>query len=320
MLISSFLLILGLIAISLAADKFVVGASSLSKIFGLSPLLVGLTVVAIGTSAPEIFVAIASAYKDNVSLAVGNVLGSNIANISLVLGLCATIKPIKVQSNLLKKEYPILFATTLAMWIMLRDNHLGQIDGIVLFAGLFLLLAWFIKIGLQANPLDELKIGPEAHSTKTLSLQKTIIFILIGIIALPISSSIIVENASFIARHLGVSDLMIGLTIVAIGTSLPEIVTAVSATLKNEHDLVIGNIIGSNLFNILAVLPFPALMKPSSFSTTIQQDLLMVCITTVALFILAFRIKGYRTITRLEGSSLLLGYFFYITYLIYRNT
>ena len=315
MIIHFVLLTLGLALITWAADKFVDGASALSRHMGVSPLLIGLTIVALGTSAPEIFVAIVSAYKGNIGLAIGNALGSNIANISLVLGLCAIINPIKVHSKLIKREYPILFCTTFILWMLLYDKHISIIDGTILLLGLIVLMAWFIKTGLTNNQ-DILAEEYSKELPQIISLKKSLLFIILGIVLLPVSSNIIVNSATSIARFFNISDLIIGLTIIAFGTSLPEIITAVMASIKNEHDLLIGNIIGSNLFNILAVLPFPAFIYPSQLDDRIQRDLIMVCLTTILLFLFAFGTKGKGVISRIEGLLMLTVYIGYITYLI----
>ncbi|NQY42849.1 MAG: calcium/sodium antiporter [Legionellales bacterium] len=315
MSINFIFLIAGLGIITWAADKFVDGAASISHIMGVSPLLVGLTIVAVGTSAPEIFVAISSAFNGNVGLAVGNALGSNITNVALVLGACAAINPIKVHSKLLKREYPILFFTTFLLWMLLRDNHLSIFDGLILLIGCLLLLMWFIKEGLRRNQ-DRLAQEYQEELSSKLSLKKSIFFLILGILLLPISSHIIVKNAVAIAKYLNISDLIIGLTIVAFGTSLPEIITAVVASIKKENDILIGNIIGSNLFNILAVLPFPAFIRPGPLDNDIQRDIMMICFTTILLFLFAFGLNNQGRISRIEGVFLVTTYIFYIAYLI----
>lgn len=315
MLMEFTLLVLGIIAITFAADIFVDGASGLARILGISPLLIGLTIVALGTSAPEIFVAITSAYRGNIGLAIGNVLGSNIANIALVLGLCACFKPLIIHSTLLKKEYPILLITTLTAWLLLRDSNLSYLDGVILLLGLIILLAWLIYTGIKnsnAKIADEYQQGLTFEHKKIKILGK----LLLGLILLPVSSEIIVSNASAIANYLQISELVIGLTVIAIGTSLPEIATAIAATIKNEHDLLIGNIIGSNLFNILAVLPFPAFINPSRIIPgNIHRDLIMVFLITILFFVFAFGRKGNGKITRTKGGILLTIYACYITYI-----
>ncbi len=319
MAIDFLFLLIGLVLITWAADKFVDGAAAISRIMGIPPLLVGLTIVAIGTSAPEIFVAMTSAYKGNLGLAIGNAIGSNITNVALVLGLCAIINPIKVRSRILKREYPILFFTTFLLWMLLRDNHLSIFDGSILLIGCIILILWFIKQGL-AHQKDPLAQEYSTEFSCDISLKKSIYYLVIGIILLPISSNIIVNNAITIAKYLNISDLVIGLTIVAFGTSLPEIITAVVASIKKENELLIGNIIGSNLFNILAVLPFPAFIYPSQLDDNIQRDIMMVCFTTILLFLFAFGLNGRGIISRIEGLFLVTIYIGYIIYLVFTSS
>lgn len=305
--------IVSLLVLSWSADKLIDGASSLAQRLGVPALLVGLTVIAFGTSAPEIFVSIMASLNGNPLLAVGNALGSNIANIALVLGIAAVIRPIQVHSAILKREYPILFAIMLLFLFLVIDLHLGRWDGLILAVTFLALMIWIVKTGrkkIKDEPMqEEFRKELKVH----LSLSKSIFYIALGIILLPLSSFYLVENASFIARGLGVSDLVIGLTIVAVGTSLPEVATSIAGSLKNEDDIVIGNVLGSNMFNIAAVLIFPGLIHPSALpSHILTRDMATMFFMTALLFLFSYGFKGMGEFGRIKGFILLIFYGVYI--------
>ena len=242
------------------AERFVHGAAAIAKNFGVSSLIIGLTVVGIGTSAPEILISIVAASQGNPALAVGNALGSNITNIALVLGITAIVMPLTVKSETLRREYPIMFIIMLVALMLVIDNHLGQIDGLILISGLFLMLFWMIQQG-KKQKRDPLGKEFEQEIPK-ISTKKALLWFFIGLALLIISSRGLVWGSVNIAKAAGISDLVIGLTIVAIGTSLPELAASIVSALKKEHDIAIGNIIGSNMFNMLAVFGIPGLMSP----------------------------------------------------------
>lgn len=301
----------GLIALTWSADRFVAGASGLARGLGVSPLLIGLTIVAFGTSAPEIFVAALAALQGNPGLAIGNAIGSNIANIGLVLGASALVAPLLVRSAILRREFPVLLLVTLLGLALILDGTLGRIDGLLLLAGLVTLIAWLLvsaKRG-QIEP-DRLGVDLEEAIPTSSSLPKSLGLLSVGLLLLLLSSQALVWGAVEIAAALGVSDLIIGLTIVAIGTSLPELATSVTAAWKGESELAIGNIIGSNLFNLLAVLAIPGLIAPGALENGVLiRDYPVMLALTFLLFGLALgRGKTGGTVQRVQG-VLLLGLF-----------
>ncbi len=298
------------------AERFVHGASAIAKNFGVPPLIIGLTIVGIGTSAPEILISIIAAYQGNPALAVGNALGSNITNIALVLGITAIVMPLTVKSETLRREYPIMFIIMLVALMLLMDNHLGQIDGLILISGLFVMLYWMIQQG-KKNKRDPLEKEFEQEIPK-ISTQKALLWFTIGLVLLIISSRGLVWGSVNIAKAAGISDLVIGLTIVAIGTSLPELAASIVSALKKEHDIAIGNIIGSNMFNLLVVLGIPGLISPHIIDPAIlSRDFFFMIGLSIALFIMAYGFKGEGRINRFEGSLLIGGYTAYMVVLYF---
>lgn len=297
-----------------SADLFVTGASATARNLGVSPLVIGLTVVGFGTSAPEMLVASIASFGGNPGLAVGNAIGSNITNIALVLGATAIAVPLTVHSSILKREYPLLFiATVLALLLVAFDNELGLSDGILMALALIVLMAWIVHSAIQQrrNNHDKTDIDPlssefDHEIPEGMPMQKAILLLLAGIILLLISSKLLVWGAINIATVMGVSDLIIGLTIVAIGTSLPELAASIVSARKGEHDIALGNVIGSNLFNTLGVLGVTGLIQPSILDAgVLSRDLPMMIFLTLLMFIMAFGRKTKGLITRLEGYVLL---------------
>ena len=316
LLLSFMVIIIGFGLLIWGAERFVHGAAAIANNFGVPPLIIGLTVVGIGTSAPEILISIIAAYQGNPALAVGNALGSNIANIALVLGTTAIVMPLIVKSETLRREYPIMFIVMLVSLLLVIDGHLGRIDGIILFAGLFAMIYWMIQTGKrQKRDIMEKEFEDEIPHIST---QKAILWFTIGLILLIVSSRGLVWGSVNIAKAAGISDLVIGLTIVAIGTSLPELAASIVSALKKEADLAIGNIIGSNMFNLLAVFGIPGLMSPHIIDPAIlERDFPFMIGLSIALFIMAYGFKGEGRINRYEGSLLLAGYFSYMGVLYY---
>ena len=314
-LIDSLAILAGFGLLIWSADLFVDGASATARNLGVSPLIIGLTIVGFGTSAPEMLVASIAAYGGNPGLAVGNAIGSNITNIALVLGATAVIVPLSVHSSILKREYPLLIAATLlACVLMFTDNALSTVDGILMLVLLFTLMFWIVfqalkqkKINtennLQADPLGT-EFDQEIPSD--MPMKKAVFLLFIGMLILLISSKLLVWGAINIATSFGVSDLIIGLTIVAIGTSLPELAASIASARKGEHDIALGNVIGSNMFNTLGVLGITALVKPAELADgVLDRDLPLMVTLTVIMFIMAFGRRGAGQITRAEGSLLL---------------
>ncbi len=321
MLIAFLLISVGFVLLMWGADKFVEGASALAANWGVSPLLIGLTIVSLGTSAPEIVVSIAAALRDNAALAIGNVIGSNIANIGLVLGIAAVVSPMKVNSTTLRREYPILFLIMLLVAFVLSDGILSRGDGLVLLAALAAFMAWLIVVGRQSQQVDPMAEEFLAEIPLGLSTKKAIGWLLLGVTLLPLGSQCIVRGAEIIARSFGLSELLIGLTIVAIGTSLPEVAATITAARKQEHDIAMGNIIGSNIFNLVAVLPFPGLLNPGPISASVlTRDLPVMFGITLLLFLVAYGFRKPGTVKRWEGLLLLLCYTTYLTFLVVSAT
>jgi len=301
------------------ADRFVVGAAATAHRLGVSSLLIGLTVVGFGTSAPEIMVSISAAVSGASELAVGNALGSNIANIGLILGITALLMPLVVRSQTLRRELPMLLAITLLALMPFLDSHLSRFEGFALLSGLVLMLFWLVRLEATSDASDELKAEADAEIRHDLTLKKAIVILLIGLVVLLTGSQLLVWGATGIAKTLGISDLVIGLTVVAIGTSLPELAASVSAVYKNEHDLAIGNVIGSNMYNLLAVMGVAGIIHPTTLnSAVLQRDFPVMIGLTVLLFAMSYGWRtGVKRIDRREGAALLLIFVVYQVYIIY---
>lgn len=313
MLVDILAIIAGFALLVWGADNFVNGAAALARNLGVSPLLIGLTIVGFGTSAPEILVSLMASAQGNPGLAIGNALGSNIANIALILGATALIAPLTVHSDTLHREYPVMLIVTLGAGLLMLDQTLDQRDGVILLAGLVLALSWIVRLGLQRKPDDPMLQEIEDELPPAMPTGKAILWFTIGLLVLLGSSRLLVWGAVNVATALGVSDLVIGLTIVAIGTSLPELAASIASALKNEHDLAIGNVIGSNIYNLLAVLCIPGLLAPGEFAIeVILRDLPIMIGLTLALFFMGYSFnKTTGHISRLEGSVLLLAFLTY---------
>lgn len=312
MLLNYVAILAGFILLIWSADRFVIGAAATARNFDVPPLIIGLTIVGFGTSAPEMMVAGFAAYDGSPALAIGNALGSNITNITLVLGVAALIAPLDVHSRIIKKELPILLFATLMALALLRDSTLDRFDGFVLLSLLFLLMWWVVRIGLRSTSDEDLTSEIIDELPGEMSTSHALFWLVAGLILLTISSKILVWGAVNVATDLGISELIIGLTIIAIGTSLPELAASIAGALKKEHDIVIGNIVGSNLFNTLGVLAIPGLIHPASLADgVLQRDLPIVLILTIVLFIMAYGFKGEGRINKIEGGLLLAAFIGY---------
>lgn len=311
--------IVGLLLLVWSADRFVLGSAAAARNLGIAPIIIGMTIMGFGTSAPEMLVAAIASLNNNPGLAIGNALGSNIANIALVLGVTALVTPMKVDSNTLRREFPILLAVIfLALGLML-DSNLGRLDGIILLITFVGVIFWLIHIGLktrgatdsdllQSELIDEIPTG--------MPMNKAVIWIVIGLTVLTASSYMLVWGATGIAKSFGVSDLVIGLTIVAIGTSLPELAASVMGAIKGEHEIALGNVIGSNIFNMLAVLGLAGTIKPNNFMPEVlSRDFPVMILLTVALFAMAYGFRGPGRISRIEGGLLASAFGGYLLYI-----
>tara|TARA_R110000787_G_scaffold137458_18_gene250652 strand:- start:10721 stop:11683 length:963 start_codon:yes stop_codon:yes gene_type:complete len=317
MLLASLAVVGGLLLLIWSADRFVEGAAAVAAHYSISPLLIGMVIIGFGTSAPEMMVSAFAAVEGNSGLALGNAYGSNIANIGLILGVTVMICPIAVHSVVVRKEIPILLGITALSAILLADGQLARFDALVLLGVFAALMAWSIFEGLQ-NRNDPM--GAEVQEKideKSASLRKSLVWVIIGLLLLIASSRLLVWGAVEIASGLGVSDLLIGLTIVAVGTSLPEFAASVSAARKGQSDLALGNILGSNLFNTLAVVGIAGGINPTLVPQEIlHRDLLVVGLLTAGLLVVCFGFKGDGRINRFEGTLLFASYVGYTAWLV----
>ena len=312
-MITILLLIAGLVLLTIGADVLVKGASSLAGSLGISPLVIGLTVVAFGTSAPELSVSVSSAFKGSAEIAVGNVVGSNICNVLLILGLSAIAASLVVQKQLVKFDIPLMIYASLIVLLMSIDGQISRIDGLLLFSGVVAYTVFLIR---EARREGITVVEGADDIEPPQPLWKNAILIIVGLAMLVLGSQWLVDGAVAIAKYFGLSELVIGLTIVAIGTSLPELATSVMASLKGERDIAVGNILGSNLFNIGAVLGLSSLVAPDGLP--VAQSSLMTDIPVmivVALICLPVFLANY-TITRLDGMTFVVCYVAYVVYLV----
>ncbi len=313
--------LVGLALLGWSADRFVSGASAVATHLGMTPLLVGMIVVGFGTSAPELVVSAFAAAGGSPEIALGNALGSNIANIGLILGVTAVIIPVMVRRGVLRRELPILLAVTLLLAGLLVDGEVSRLDSVVLMLALLVQLAWSIRTGRRAAvtvPVDELAVEiEEREEVQGLSRRAAWGWTLAGMALLVVASRLLVWGAVGIAERLGWSDLVIGLTVVAIGTSAPELAAAVVAARRGETELVLGNVIGSNLFNTLAVVGVAGLIAPSAVDpAALTRDIPVLLGITGALVLMGFQPGGHGRINRLEGGVLLATWIAYTSLLL----
>ena len=311
-------IVAGLVALFFGGNWLVKGASRLAESLGISPLIVGLTVVAIGTSAPELLVSLRAALSGSSDIAVGNIVGSNIANIGLILGLSGLIFPISVHVNLLKREIPIMIGVALLAVILFQDALIGRIDGIILLLG-FAIFMIFVVISARGEQETLYDISEEAVESKPEQIQRgrEAIRLIVGIIVLMLGAQLTVDNATDLARSLGVSELVIGITLVAVGTSLPELVTSVTAAIRKESDIAIGNVVGSNIFNVLAILGMTAVVQPITIAEQIVKVDSLVMLG-FSLLLLPFVLD--RKLGRIEAVIFILAYIGFTAYAILAST
>ncbi len=296
-----------------SADRFVFGAAATADHLKISPLVIGLVIMGFGTSAPELLVSSLAAVEGNPGLGIGNAIGSNIANIALVLGMTALIMPISVHSKILRREIPLLMLVTAGTGALLWDGSLDRIDGILLAVALVAVMAWLVSASKSTENSDDLLVPEfESETPHEKSIGKAIFWTIAGLLLLLGSSKLVVWGAVGIAQQFGVSDLVIGLTIVAIGTSLPELAASITAALKNEHEMAVGNVVGSNMFNTLGVIALPGIILPGTMESAVMaRDFpIMVGLTVLLCFMATFVKDGnlaYKdsSIGRIEGAVLL---------------
>ncbi|TDS99481.1 calcium/sodium antiporter [Erwinia rhapontici] len=314
MLVATALLIIGLVLLVYGADRLVFSAAILCRSFGIPPLIIGMTVVGIGTSLPELIVSFSAATHGQMDIAVGTAMGSNITNILLILGGAALLHPLTVHSNLIRRELPLMLLVTLLCGVTLFDNELSRNDGLALIAIAAIYLLFIIKIARRAErdgndslTREQLAELPRDEAGNTVAF----LWLAVALILLPMSTRMVIDNATVIADYLGVSELVIGLTIISVGTSLPELATVIAGALKGEDDIAVGNLIGSNIYNIAIVLGIPALIHPGTLDTAIFARDYWVMLGVSALFTLIC-LQRSRRIGRLAGALLLCGFIVWV--------
>jgi len=328
LLIQSILFTAGITGVYFGAEWLVKGSSKLSRDLGIKPIVIGLTVVAFGTSSPELAVSLTASIKGSNDIAIGNIIGSNIANIGLILGISAIVLPLQVERIIMKRELPLMIAISAGLYFMAIDKKIGFVDGLVLSTGIIIFVSYQVYNTLNSKRKSGNSTGNADGKTCIMEstykqspagrkyLLYNILYIVIGLACLLIGSHILVESAIFIASRLGVCEMVIGLTVVAFGTSVPEMATSVVSVLRKETDICVGNVIGSNIFNILMVIGSVALVKPLN----VARDTLFFEFPVMLFFSLALIpiIRGNLRVNRLEGCLLTAGYFVFIFLLFYR--
>ncbi|WP_432361417.1 calcium/sodium antiporter [Sporosarcina sp. UB5] len=313
------LLIVGFALLIKGADLFVDGSSNIAKLLRVPSILIGLTIVAFGTSSPEATVSIIAALEGSADVALGNVVGSNIFNITLVVGVAAFLYPLRVQSETVRKEIPFTLLASAALLILMSDiflqvsnsNLLTRSDGLIFFLFLSIFMYYVIEIGLRSRKDTAGEPVPEG-----IRWGKNIFITLLGLAAIIFGGDLVVDNGTKIAYSLGMSEALVGLTIIAIGTSLPELVTSISAALKKESEIALGNIVGSNIFNILFVLGASATISPLPVNDKMFMDVILMIALTLVLLIFS---RTNFTVGKREGSVLAIAYIIYMVYIIVRN-
>jgi len=319
LLLQCILLIIGFLGVYFGAEWLVKGSSNLSRALGIRPIVIGLTVVAFGTSSPELAVSLTASIKESSEIAIGNIIGSNIANIGLVLGITAMVFPLKVERNIIKNELPLMIAISVVFYLMAMDKKIGFIDGSFLFTGIILFTGYHIYRTIRSNSgksnsrshnltsvTDTSGFADKQSLTRRKNLLLNILFIAVGLAGLLIGAHLLVKGAIFIAGRCGISEMAIGLTVVAFGTSIPEMATSVVSAFRKEAELCVGNIIGSNIFNILMVIGSVTLIRPLN----VTQETLFFELPAMLLFsaVLIPMMMGTWAINRIKGFVLVLGY------------
>ncbi len=320
-MLADFLIVLaGLVLLIWGADRFVHGAAATARNMGVSPLMIGLTVVAFATSAPEILVSIDASVRGQPGLAYGNAIGSNIANIGLVLGAVALIRPIQLRSATLRREMPALLAVSLLTVSLFLDSYVSRIDGLVMLTGLVIVMIWLARLGMRTAPTDPIKQDYEAEIPEDVSMPMAVFWFLVGLGTLLGGAHLLVDGSLAIAEALGVSQVVIGILLVALGTSLPELAVSLVSAMKGEYGLAIGNIVGSNIFNLLAVIGVAAVIAPSPMAPSVLSLHIFVMVAfTLVLFAMTYDYDGKSELSRIEGAALLIAFIAYDTYVVLQN-
>ena len=314
-------IVAGLLLLVWGADRFVHGAAAVARNMGIAPLLIGLTIVAFATSAPEIVVSILAASRGEPDLAIGNAIGSNTANIGLVLGGIALLRPIELTSATLRREMPALLAVSLLTVTLFLDTNLSRIDGLVLLTGLVIVMVWLTRLSLKSAQSDPMLVDYDTEIPRDVTMRMAAFWLLVGLGTLLVGAELVVDGAIGVARELGVSEIVIGITLVALGTSVPELAVSLVSAFKGEHGLAIGNVVGSNIFNLLAVVGIAATIQPSQVDPSVLSlHIFVMSAFTLVLFAMTYEYDGKGRINRLEGGGLLLAFIAYVTYVIVQNT
>ncbi|WP_404402101.1 calcium/sodium antiporter [Idiomarina seosinensis] len=317
MALSVIAVLIGLVVLVWSADRFVEGSSAVARHLGMPPLVIGMVIIGFGTSAPEMVVSAMASLDGSPALALGNAYGSNITNIALVLGLTAVLAPITVKSGVIRREMPVLIGITLLSAVLLWDFTISMPEAWLLLLVFFAYMGWSVYIGMKSSDDTLANEYTQELDSHPLALRPAVIWLIIGLILLVLSSRSLVWGAVNISQALGVSDLVIGLTVVAIGTSLPELASAIAAVRKNEHDLALGNVIGSNMFNTLAVVGIAGAIHPIALEPLVlYRDWVTMAALTLLLLLFSLRIKRLGRINRLHGASFLIMYVAYSVYLL----
>ncbi len=320
MVASILFVLVGLVILIWGADRFVHGASASARNMGVPPLLIGLTIVAFATSAPEILVSAIASTRGQPGLAIGNAIGSNIANIGLVLGCVAIIRPIQLRSATLRREMPALLAVTLLTVSLFLDSYLSQIDGLVMLVGLAIVMIWLARLGMRSAPSDPINQDFEAEIPKNVAMPRAIMWLVIGLVALLLGAHLLVKGSISIAEFFGVSDVVIGILLVAVGTSLPELAVSLVSALRGEYGLAIGNIVGSNIFNLLGVIGVAATIAPIGVEQSVLSLHIFVMVAfTLVLFAMTHDYDGKSELSRIEGFALLAAFIGYDSYVVWQN-
>ena len=311
MWVNLLLMVVGFAALIWSADKFLSGAAATATNLGVSNIVIGLTVVSLGTSAPEIVVALIAALEDNAVLAIGNAIGSNIANIGLVLGITAIIAPLPFSQNVLRRELPWLLGATVLAIVLIFDRELNLLDGLILLTGLAYILWQLLRSEKDTDPAES-ALASELEELPKMKQSVALFWLVFGLTVLLAAAQILVYAATEIALALGISSMIIGLTIVAIGTSLPELAATVGSAMKGQPDIAIGNIVGSNILNILAVLAVPGMISATTLDfSALWRDSGMMLALTLMLALFAYGLNSRAVITRFEGIVMLLAWIGY---------
>ncbi|MGA8203422.1 MAG: calcium/sodium antiporter, partial [Woeseiaceae bacterium] len=302
------------------ADRFVYGAAASARNLGVPPLLIGMTVVGAATSAPELLVSVIAAFRNEPGLAIGNAIGSNIVNIGLVLGCVAVVRPIQLRSATLRREMPALLAVSLLTVSLFLDSRLSRVDGLVMLSGLVIVLVWLARLGMRSAPTDPIKQEYEAEIPVNVGMVRAVVWLAVGLAMLLFGAQLLVDGASDIARQLGVSEVVIGILLIAFGTSLPELAVSLVSALKGEYGLAIGNIVGSNIFNMLAVIGAAATIRPLTLEPEVLSLHVFVMVAfTLVLFAMTYDYEGKNELSRIEGVALLAAFVAYDTYVVLQN-